>query len=149
MKLFVVTMFSVMALISVSAHAEGLKTAKALVMTDSLAAPSPTPSATPTSAPAQVDCHELSSRIAAIQSKMRGLQSEVTSDYYDTQNVMNSWYYQLSANVGQTVYIGYGVYDVIRQSADTVGSNAKSVDGKFNQLNAQLTDLLADFSHCQ
>jgi hypothetical protein len=147
-------MFSVMALLSVSAHAEGLKTAKALMMTESVlttnegtptTAPSPAPSATP----APVDCKELSARIVGIQSKLRSLQSAVLADYYDTQNVMNSWYYQLSANAGQTVYIGYGTYSVIRQSAETVGSNARGMDKRFNALNAELTDLLADFSHCQ
>jgi hypothetical protein len=126
-------------------------------------APVPAPTSTQTSVPSPMPstypspypttdygyCRDLSSRIQLVQTKIRDLQSSTISTLYDVQNVMSSWYYQLSVNEGRTVYIPYGAYDVIRQSAATEGTNARTIDGKFNDLNNQLNSLLADFAHCQ
>lgn len=145
MKLIVASIFTVMSLCALGAQAQELNT----VLFNAVAPADVAPPATTQPEPAQPSCRELGDRLKTIQSKMRSLQSAVVADYYDVQNVMNSWYYQLSANYGRTVYVPYGAYSLVSQSANTVGSNARTTDAKFNALNNQMSDLMADMARCQ
>jgi hypothetical protein len=145
MKLIVASIFTVMSLFAVGAQAEELNTVLFHAVMPTEVAP---PAATPPE-PARPNCHELSDRLKGLQSKLRSLQSSVVADYYNTQSVMSSWYFQLSANYGRTVYVPYGAYRVINESANTVAGNARTTDATFNALNSQLSDLMSDLARCQ
>jgi hypothetical protein len=145
MKLIVASIVAMMSLFTVGAQAEELNA----VLFNSVMPAEVAPPATTQPEPARPNCRELGDRLKTIQSKMRNLQSAVVADYYNTQSVMNSWYYQLSANYGRTVYVPYGAYRVISESAATVGGNARTTDATFNSLNSQMSDLMSDMARCQ
>jgi hypothetical protein len=61
---------------------------------------------------------------------------------------MSSWFGQLSANYGATVYVPYGVYDAISQSSITSAQNAQVFADDFGALLSELDHTIERLSSC-
>lgn len=129
---------AVLLVFSISASAADLPTLKSAAWIPSDVQP-----------PIDMGCETLSQRLASFQQRLWSLQNSVVTSVYDTSNVMNSWYYQLSAYEGRTVYISYGAFDAIRASANTAANNAQYFQQNFSSLNAELSQISNLVAVCQ
>ncbi|MBO9666993.1 MAG: hypothetical protein J7501_09285 [Bdellovibrio sp.] len=98
--------------------------------------------------PATASCGDLAKLVQEYSAGRRTLQSSMIADYYDTSNVMNSWYASLSANYGKKVIIPYGAFDVISQSAVTTVQNAQGYTKKDSVLMARLDQIVLLAAKC-
>jgi hypothetical protein len=99
--------------------------------------------------PVDHSCDGIRDRLLALQSSSRRYHNEVARIADDTSSVMWSWYSTLSTDEGRTLYIPYGRYDLIRQSAQTSASNANAFRSTANGLEDDLSSIIADLALCK
>jgi hypothetical protein len=94
-------------------------------------------------------CDSLKGRLMKLQSYNRNVLQNMIDSAQNTAFVLQDWYDTYSQDYGQTVYVPYGNYENIKQSAFRQRRNVQVFINDASRVNDQLMAIIVDLASCK
>lgn len=94
------------------------------------------------------DCIGAMENLRNYMSARADLDRREIDSFYNVATTMESWYGQLRQWEGNRVYVSYGTFRPIGQSADTAERNARLFNREKTELRRDLDTILTQIAHC-
>jgi hypothetical protein len=99
--------------------------------------------------PLATKCEEIVGRLVKFQSFNRNVLQNMIDSARDAAFIFQDWYDTYSQDYGRTVYVPYGNYENIRQSAVTQRQNVQVFVNDASKVNDRLMAIIADLAACK